>query len=239
MTVSVGGRPMTYQVSALALVVVLLLFSSESAIFVPQPTSAEVQSSNVHDIGAGGYAQLYSEKDGVHTRVQLFVIDESYRQDSNTDNNSYLTVEIVQYKIGDCGPNGYGGQYCWRQYVPISRFYAYGDPGSNVFKMKGDKQAMLNFTMTGFETRGYDSFHATNKTITMVVNWNATEQPARTISSYHYFGGDNTFSLQGVSVSAQANATANIRGDITMDLRDSQWSEIFKFNKGELHMAKY
>jgi hypothetical protein len=177
-------------------------------------------------------------KNGVTTSVAVFAADAAYRENSSTNNKSWMIVGIENYTIGEACINdyfGYNSSFCYPVINRINDFWGYGEIGLHSFRMEGSNGALLNATITG-----YDEVTRTSKTIIVAVDWNATgQQLHQSNGPQHWRLGNDTEILFGDGFWSRANATGSITGDITMNLGDSnQNTELSRFKSGFVIITK-
>lgn len=207
-------------VGALVAVVATSMFSWQSA--------SAATSITIKYKGNAADAYWSNEDNGVYTEVYLFATDYRSQQKSSSAGDSVAYITIYQYALNEVCEKYRGETYCWYEEVPTLAFdgFASGlDP--QAFQATRLDKATLDTQITG-----YDWVSGTEKTITVNAAWSGIGDTSSGNYLYNYRSGDYTIHEQGTGSWRQADVTASIAGDITLDVNS------FAYKSATLQNAK-
>jgi hypothetical protein len=203
------------QVSSLALAVLMIgAFAVVATSMFSFQSASAATSTTIKYKGNSANAYWSNESNGVYTDVYLFATDYRYQQKSSAGGDSVAYMYIYQYTVNEVCEKYRGQTYCWYDYVPTLAFDGYvSGLDAQAFQATRLDKATLNTQITG-----YDWVSGTEKTITANVAWSGIGDTSSGNYLYNYRSGDYTVHSQGTGSWRQADVTASIGGDITVDV---------------------
>jgi hypothetical protein len=160
---------------------------------------------------------LEDEEDEEYTEVFVSLLDRAIR-DQEQSTSSFVDIAIYQYKfIEECDQYG-DEEYCYYYPEYSTEFFGFAELEKSAFKIANN---LNSATAQDIEIVGFDYASQEEMTIVLDAEWTGIGPLTRTKESFTDFDEFFKYTVRFSGASRNADATAQISGDIEMTLNDT------------------
>ena len=180
-------------------------------------TSQRVEKFSISGESAFALWTLEDEEDEEYTEVFVSLLDRAIR-DQEQSTSSFVDVAIYQYKfIEECDQYG-DEEYCYYYAEYSTEFFGFAELEKSAFKIANN---LNSATAQDIEILGFDYASQEEMTIVLDAEWTGIGPLTKTKESFTEFDEFFKYTVRFSGASRDADATAQISGDIEMTLNDT------------------
>jgi len=187
--------------------------------------------------GRGAVSDWYTlDRDGLETYVQIYAAEAVSREGSNKQASSLAYVSISQYQVEENCEEFGGEKYCFYDYTPVLGFLGFGEVANSELEVaRSLRSASLNT-----EVQGFDYVTGQEMTITVDADWTGYGETYKGKERYASSNQYYRISEHSIGFSKDAYASADISGDIELNLGEGEYNQasVFKSNVGFMEVIK-
>jgi len=148
---------------------------------------------------------------------------------------SFVDVNIEQYKLEEYCEILNGEEYCDYEYTPVMTFFGYAELDRSDFNISSN---LRSASLDSVEVTGFDYVNGEEKTITVDATWSDEGSPIKQRNSYSETNEYYKIFFKGMISGRTADASIEITGDINTSSGDSDFSDAFIVKAKEVVLYK-